>query len=434
MQQERDHVHWGEKQVNNCWRFIYLGSCFQADGSQMADIERRIAMARTRFGKLRHIWAAPQLPTQLKLRLYRSAICSILTYGSEAWTLDETTTKSLRGANAQMLVHVTGRTHQEEASSSSTTFDVVTWVRALRLKWAGHILRMPKERLVHQAAKHLYDNPQHGCLLMDVPKTESWEKLLAVAKDRDGWRTLVRQMKARVQADPKLGKKAQDHLQKAREEPARSPLKEKPLRRSARQAAMRKAKRAATPPPTLRRSRPLSAKPPIHPFFHSPSRKRKRKKKKKTDNNEARALFYHNLLRPDAQPFTPTPTKKIRPEAQPSTPTPDAMTSTPTPTLTPTTSSLWDAPALIPTDCSINTSTDSSLWAAPAPIPTDSSMNMTIDFDTTTFMVPNFHYSINDHTSPPFSSTLSPIRYPPPPLLLQKQTSSINNKQTESKL
>ena len=77
-------------------------------------------------------------------------------------------------------------------------------------------------------------------------RTEGRE-LLTAAKDKDGWRALVRQLKAKVQADPKLGKKkAQKYLQKAREEKARSPLKEKPLRRSARQAAKRKAKRAAT--------------------------------------------------------------------------------------------------------------------------------------------------------------------------------------------
>ena len=84
-----------------------------------------------------------------------------------------------------MLVRLTGRTHQEEANPKSTTFDIISWIRALMLKWSGHILRMPTDRLVHQAGKHIYDNNSEGCLLMDIPATDSWEELLAAAKDRD---------------------------------------------------------------------------------------------------------------------------------------------------------------------------------------------------------------------------------------------------------
>ena len=63
----------------------YLGSIFQADGDQLPDIRRRVAMAIARAGKLHNIWAAPNLTLKLKLQLYKSACCSILTYGSEAW-------------------------------------------------------------------------------------------------------------------------------------------------------------------------------------------------------------------------------------------------------------------------------------------------------------------------------------------------------------
>ena len=52
----------------------------------------------------------------LKLRLYKACICSILTYGSEAWTLTTETTRALNGANAQMMAGITGNTPQQEAS------------------------------------------------------------------------------------------------------------------------------------------------------------------------------------------------------------------------------------------------------------------------------------------------------------------------------
>lgn len=79
---------------------MQLISMFQVDGSHIPDVKRRVAMARQRAGKLRHIWMAGELSLDLKMRLYRSACCSMLTYGSETWTLDEPTRKIINGANA----------------------------------------------------------------------------------------------------------------------------------------------------------------------------------------------------------------------------------------------------------------------------------------------------------------------------------------------
>ena len=141
-QDKLEKVFWGEQQVDNCWIFEYLGSLFQADGDQTPDIKRRIAMAVARAGKLREIWQTEVLPLKLKLRLYKSACCSILTYGSEAWVLDDKACKLINGANAGMLSHITGRSRREEAKASTTTFNLLKWIRARRLKWVGHILRM----------------------------------------------------------------------------------------------------------------------------------------------------------------------------------------------------------------------------------------------------------------------------------------------------
>ena len=161
----------------------------------MADVRARIAMAQTRYGKLRHIWHNNDLHRGLKLRLYKACICSILTYGSEAWTLTTETTRALNGANAQMMAGITGNTPQQEASKKSRTFDVVMWIRARRLQWLGHILRMGPERLLKQAVFEMFRNRKEGDMLMDAPAHQSWRELCTYAVDRDYWRTRVRSMK-----------------------------------------------------------------------------------------------------------------------------------------------------------------------------------------------------------------------------------------------
>ena len=77
----------------------------------------------------------------LRMRLYKTCECSILTYGSEAWHLTKTVTTALNDANTIMVSIITGNSPHGETSPTTRTFDLVRWVRArrLRLQWFGHI-------------------------------------------------------------------------------------------------------------------------------------------------------------------------------------------------------------------------------------------------------------------------------------------------------
>ena len=185
-------IKWGDIDVSNCWLFEYLGSDFTSDGDHLPDVRKRIAQAKSRAGRLRHILQAKDVSLDLRIRLYISGCCSILTYGSEAWPLDEKTCRIINGANAYMLSHITGRTKHEEASSATTTFNLIWWIRARRLKWLGHILRLKrdrngKERLIKQAVRHIHESRREGDLLMDVEGL-SWTDTVTAAEDRVGWR------------------------------------------------------------------------------------------------------------------------------------------------------------------------------------------------------------------------------------------------------
>ena len=96
----------------------------------MADVQARIAMAFQRFGKRRHIWRDGDLHRNLRMRLYKACVCSVLTYGSEAWTLSAEVTAALNGVNARMVCVITGRTPHEEASAKGKTFDLLQWIRS----------------------------------------------------------------------------------------------------------------------------------------------------------------------------------------------------------------------------------------------------------------------------------------------------------------
>ena len=133
MQDQLPKVKWDEHEASNTWQFRYLGSIFEAGGGDMADVRRRIAMATQRFGKLRNVWKDGNLHVNLRMRLYKACVCSVLTYGSEAWTITATVAAAFNGANSKMVITITGKSVREEASAGKT-FDVVMWIRARRLQ------------------------------------------------------------------------------------------------------------------------------------------------------------------------------------------------------------------------------------------------------------------------------------------------------------
>ena len=131
------------------------------------------------------------------------------------WLLDEQASKALNGANAYMLSHITGNNRHYEASADTTTFNLLLWIRARRLRWLGHILRLPdkrwkktskgkimvqEERLIKKAIRHILEFRQYGDMLMDIEPNVSWTALVQMAQDRVEWKLRVRKMKRAAKA------------------------------------------------------------------------------------------------------------------------------------------------------------------------------------------------------------------------------------------
>ena len=173
--------------LKNVFREKYLGSVFAADADQMHDIKARIAQAVARCGNLRHVLDARDLSVDLKLRLYKAAVCSILTYGCETWRLTPAVMRKINGANSKMLARFTGKTIPQEARASSSTFNLVKHIRVRRLKWLGHILRAGPDRLIYQAVEEQRRLGFPGNLGMDAPPHNSLTDLAIRAQDRAAW-------------------------------------------------------------------------------------------------------------------------------------------------------------------------------------------------------------------------------------------------------
>ena len=108
---------------------------FAGDGEQGYDIKARLARAKTRCGQLHNIFDSAHLSLKLKIRLYVTAVCSLITYGCETWDLTEKVMRQINGANSIMLVRITVKHFREEANALTTSFDLVLSIRRRRMKW-----------------------------------------------------------------------------------------------------------------------------------------------------------------------------------------------------------------------------------------------------------------------------------------------------------
>ena len=189
-----DQVHVGTTALENVHSFEYLGAKLQCDGSDEADVLRRMAIAQTTFGSLSNIWADHRLSRALKLRTYQLAVCSTLTHSSEAWTLTAAVMRSINGFNSRCLHVITGQDYRHTATAP--VFDLVRAIRQRRLRYLGHILRMPESRVVRRALMALTVNGTQypeGSLLMDCP-TIPFADIEALAQRRATWNTMVNQL------------------------------------------------------------------------------------------------------------------------------------------------------------------------------------------------------------------------------------------------
>ena len=166
-----------------------MGSDFEDDGDCEQDVKIRMAIAKSTFGKLMEIWKATEISLKQKLRLYNADVISIVSFGFETWEMPQKLEDSLRGWNPRCLAAITGRGIPQE--HRQPTFDLISKLRARRLKWAGQILRLePEDRLVHQM---LMPHSRRS-LPMDAGEYTIAKELLALAADRKDWAERVRQV------------------------------------------------------------------------------------------------------------------------------------------------------------------------------------------------------------------------------------------------
>ena len=98
-----------DEEIEVVEHFKYLGSLKSADGNCSKDTRSRIGMAKKRMLDLVPIWKDRGITKDLKMKLVRSLVWTVLTYGAEGWTLTKADEKRIQSAELDLSSDVTSQ-------------------------------------------------------------------------------------------------------------------------------------------------------------------------------------------------------------------------------------------------------------------------------------------------------------------------------------
>ena len=174
--------------------FKYLGSWVNSTNQ---DIRVRKAMAWKALNGMNVVWRS-SLSRDLKIRFFRATVESNPLYGSECWSLNSSSRKSLDGTYTRMfrtVLNINWRDHVPHVTLYGDLPRLTDRIAWRRLGIAGHCYRnreLPASRLVLWEPTHGWRKPGRPAttflnILQDNTGATTSAELPACMKDRNDW-------------------------------------------------------------------------------------------------------------------------------------------------------------------------------------------------------------------------------------------------------
>ena len=209
----------GSDSIEFCADFEYSGVIATKQGNGEKAILDRLNKARKAFWDLNtSVWRLRQISISTKIQVYRACVLSVLLFGAELWTPTFTARKALERAYHIWLRRIAQFGLRDQREHTLSNADLRAWlgapsvlqlVRQRRLRWLGHIGRIPDSRLPkqvlfaslpadtgfrlpgHQAGKRLREEFVKDLAHIDVDK-QGWLQRCNTQEGNQTWREKTR--------------------------------------------------------------------------------------------------------------------------------------------------------------------------------------------------------------------------------------------------
>jgi len=142
--------------------FKYLGMALTDQNSLQKEIKSRLKLGNACYHSVQNLLSSRLLPKNLKIKIYRTIILPVVLYRCETWSLTLREVRRLRVVENRVLRKIYGpkrdevkgewrKLHNEELNDLYSLPNIFRVVKSRRMKWAGHVARMRKDRVVYRA-------------------------------------------------------------------------------------------------------------------------------------------------------------------------------------------------------------------------------------------------------------------------------------------
>lgn len=136
--------------------FGYLGSTISNNGSAKLEVQNRVAKGSTFFYQVRNLVWDKTIPIRAKQTMFKAYLMPIMTYSLESCVLLKRDISKLQSCEMKFLRSAVQKTRKDRIRNDCIRRDMQVNVtmeerlRIARLKWFGHVQRMPETRIPRQ--------------------------------------------------------------------------------------------------------------------------------------------------------------------------------------------------------------------------------------------------------------------------------------------
>jgi hypothetical protein len=184
----------GQK-VEQVSQFRYLGSLISEDGYCEKDIRTRIGMGKSAFMAKKKLLNS-NINMELKKRIIKSMVWSVMLYGAETWTLTQAEKKRIEAFEMWVWRRMLKISWTEKISNDEVLKrvgeqrNILNIISRRKHSWIGHILRhdgLLKTILEGRMEGKATRGRKRLNMLNDILKNDSYAEVKRLAEDRSQW-------------------------------------------------------------------------------------------------------------------------------------------------------------------------------------------------------------------------------------------------------
>jgi len=139
----------------------YLGTALTNHNSFQEEIKGRLKSGNACYHSVQNVLSSSLLSKNLKIKIYRTQILSVVLYGCETWSLtlreehklkvfENRVWRRIFGSKRDKVTGEWRKLHNEECNDLYSSPNIVRVTKLRRMKWAGHVACMGKRRGIYR--------------------------------------------------------------------------------------------------------------------------------------------------------------------------------------------------------------------------------------------------------------------------------------------